>query len=162
MRIRKHNRRSGRTLQIAMKHLLLVSSALALLFGLTAIAAAGDFDGSQPVLCSVVSVTECTLEDGCRAVTPESVAVPRFLRVDFDKKIVVPADKGGGDRSSAIKRMERIGGQLILQGADEGIQDVRDSVGWTASVSEETGKLVVTAAGNEVAFIVYGACISMP
>jgi len=39
---------------------------------------------------------------------------------------------------------------------------VRDSVGWTASVSEETGKMVVTAAGNEVAFIVYGVCMPMP
>jgi len=162
MRIRNHNRKSGRTLQIAMKQLLPMSSALALLLGLTALAVAGDFDGSQPVLCSVATVTECTPADGCRAVTPESVAVPRFLRVDFDKKVVLPADKSGGDRSSAVKRMERIGGQLILQGADEGIQDVRDSVGWTASVSEETGKFVVTAAGNEVAFVVYGACIPIP
>ena len=162
MRIRNYNRTCERTLQIAMKQMLPVIIALAFLFGLSAVAAAGDFDGSQPVLCSVVSVTECTPTDGCLAVMPESVAVPRFLTVDFDKKIVVPADKGGGNRSSAIKRMERIGGQLILQGADEGIQDVRDSVGWTASVSEETGKLVVTAAGNEVAFIVYGACIPMP
>jgi hypothetical protein len=162
MRVRNQNRKSGRILQMAMKQLLPVTIVLSLLFGLSAVAVAGDFDGSQPVLCSVVSVTECTPADGCRAVMPESVAVPRFLRVDFDKKIVVPAGKGGGDRSSAIKRMERIGGQLILQGADEGIQDVRDSVGWTASVSEETGKLVVTAAGSEVAFVVYGACIPMP
>jgi hypothetical protein len=58
--------------------------------------------------------------------------------------------------------MERLGGKLILQGADEGIEDVRDSVGWTAAVSEESGSFVVTAAGDEVAFIVYGACIPMP
>ena len=38
---------------------------------------------------------------------------------------------------------------MILQGADEGIEDVRDSVGWTAAVSEETGNFVVTAAADE-------------
>ena len=67
-----------------------------------------------------------------------------------------------GDRNSVIKRMEHIGGKLILQGADEGIQDVRDSIGWTAAISEETGRFVLTASGNEEAFIVYGACLPLP
>ena len=49
MRIRNRYRKSGKTLEIAMKQLLPVSSALALLFGLTALAVAGDFDGTQPV-----------------------------------------------------------------------------------------------------------------
>ena len=127
------------------------------------IAPAGDFDGTQPLICSVAKVIEFTPEGTCHEVTPESVAVPRFLLVDFEKKSVMPAGKGDGSRSSRIKRMERVeGGQLILQGADEGIQDVRDSVGWTASVSEESGKFVVTASGHEVAFIVYGACTPLP
>lgn len=145
-----------------MKMVIAVVIAVQFLLCYSNPATAGDFDGSKPVLCSVVTVLECTPEDGCRRVTPESVAVPQFLAVDFEKKTVRPAAKSEGDRSSAIKRMERLGGKLILQGADEGIQDVRDSVGWTASVSGETGKLVVTAAGNEVAFNVYGACIPMP
>ena len=85
-----------------------------------------------------------------------------FLAIDFEKKTVSPAGKIEGDRSSAIKRMERIGGKLILQGADEGIQDVSDGVGWTAAVMKETGKFVVTAAGDQEAFIVYGACIPLP
>jgi hypothetical protein len=58
--------------------------------------------------------------------------------------------------------MERMRGKLILQGADEGIRDVRDSVGWTATISEETGRFVLTASGNEEAFIVYGACLPLP
>jgi hypothetical protein len=55
-----------------------------------------------------------------------------------------------------------MGGKLIFQGSDEGIQDVRDSVGWTVTISEETGRFVLTASGNEEAFIVYGACLPMP
>lgn len=145
-----------------MKMSIPASIAALLLLSLSNTAHAGDFDGSKPVLCSVVTVIECTPEDGCREVTPESVAVPQFLTVDFEKKTVRPAGKVEGDRSSAIKRMERIGGKLILQGADEGIQDMRDSVGWTAAVTEETGKFVLTASGDEEAFIVYGACIPVP
>jgi hypothetical protein len=152
----------GRIPAVLLKLSLSVSLALSVLHAFSTVSAAGDFDGTKPVLCSVFTVTECTATDGCIAVTPESVAVPRFLVVDFEKKIVKPAGTDGGKRSSDIKRTDRIGGQLIIQGADEGIQDVRDSVGWTATVSEETGKFVVAAAGNEVAFIVHGACIPMP
>lgn len=145
-----------------MKMSIPASIAVLLLLSLSNTAHAGDFDGSKPVLCSVVKVIECTPEGGCREVTPESVAVPQFLAIDFEKKIVSPAGKVEGDRSSAIKRMDRIGGKLILQGVDEGIQDVRDGVGWTATISEETGRFVLTAAGDQEAFIVYGACLPLP
>jgi hypothetical protein len=52
-----------------------------------------------------------------------------------------------------------MGGKLILQGADEGIEKVRDGLGWTAAVSEESGKFILTATGEDVAFVVFGACI---
>ena len=145
-----------------MKIVLPAGIAVLLLLSLAMSATAEDFDGSKPLLCSVVSVIESTPDNGCSEVAPESVAVPQFFRIDFEKKTVRPAGKSEGDRSSAIKRMERMGGKLILQGADEGIQDVRDSVGWTATISEETGRFVLTAAGNEEAFIVYGACLPLP
>ncbi len=145
-----------------MKMLIPASIAVLILLSLSNTAHAGDFDGSKPLLCSVVSVIESTIDNGCSEVAPESVALPQFLKVDFEKKIVTPARESDGDRSSVIRRMERMGGKLILQGADEGIQDVRDSVGWTATISEETGRFVLTASGDEEAFIVYGACIPVP
>jgi len=145
-----------------MKMLIAVPITVLLLLSFPIVSAAVDFDGSKPLLCSVVSVIENTPDNGCSEVAPKSVAVPQFFRIDFDKKSVRSAGKSEGDRSSAIKRMERTGGKLILQGADEGIQDVRDSVGWTATISEETGRFVLTASGNEEAFIVYGACLPLP
>jgi hypothetical protein len=141
-----------------MKTLGMVSITVLLSISIPLAALAGDFDGSKPLLCSVISVTEYTSEGGSQVVTPESVALPQFLRVDFDKMSVRPAMEKEGNRSSEIKRMERMGGKLILQGADEGIENVRDSVGWTAAISEETGKVVLTASGEGVAFVVFGAC----
>jgi hypothetical protein len=153
---------SGLLLEVGMKLLSIGSIAILLWFSLPFAASAGDFDGSKPLLCSANTVIECTPEDGCREVAPESVALPNFLKVDFEKKRVKAARESDGNRNSDIKRMERLGGKLILQGADEGIQEVRDGVGWTASVSEQTGKFVLTASGDEEAFIVYGACIPLP
>ena len=153
---------SGLPVEVGMKLLVTGSIAVLLLLSIPLAAPAGDFDGTKPLICSVNTVLECTPEDGCREVAPESVALPHFLKVDFEKKSVRPARDIDGNRNSDIKRMERLGGKLILQGADEGIQEVRDSVGWTASVSEQTGNFVLTASGDEEAFVVYGACIPLP
>jgi hypothetical protein len=145
-----------------MKIVIAGSVAVLLLLSLPFAAPAGDFDGTKPLLCSVNAVIECTPEGGCREVAPESVALPLFLKVDFEKKSVTAARQSDGNRNSDIKRMERLGGKLILQGSDEGIQEVRDGVGWSASVSEETGRLVLTASGAEEAFVVFGACLPLP
>ncbi|MFZ0611633.1 MAG: hypothetical protein WAM73_05290 [Desulfobacterales bacterium] len=145
-----------------MKMLITAGIAGLFLLSLPMAAAAVDFDGSKALLCSVVTVIESTLDNGCSQVSPESVALPQFLKVDFEQKIIRPAGVNDGDRTSVIRRMERMGGRLILQGADEGIRDVRESVGWTAAISEATGRFVVTASGEEEAFIVYGACIPLP
>jgi hypothetical protein len=145
-----------------MKMLVTASIAALLLLSLPNAASAGDFDGSKTLLCSVVTVIESTVENGCFEVAPESVAVPQFFTVDFEKKSIRAAGQRDGDRNSIIRRMERMGGKLIFQGSDEGIQDVRDSVGWTVTISEETGRFVLTASGDEEAFIVYGACLPMP
>jgi hypothetical protein len=48
---------------------------------------------------------------------------------------------------------------LILQGAEDGYKEVRDGTGWSMAISEETGKMVLTESGNQVGFVIFGACI---
>jgi predicted regulator of Ras-like GTPase activity (Roadblock/LC7/MglB family) len=60
---------------------------------------------------------------------------------------------------SRIENLERIDGKLILQGAENGYKEVRDGTGWSIAVSEETGKIVLTESGDQVAFVVFGACV---
>lgn len=131
---------------------LLLSSLMPLAAG------AADFDGSKPLLCSVISVIECTPSVD-RTVTPESIGLPQFILVDAAKKKVWPATEKEGTRTSEIKRVERLGGKLVLQGADEGVDKKRGAVSWTATVTESTGKFILTAAGEQVAFVVFGACL---
>ena len=141
-----------------MKNIRILCIALILTVGIPLVATAGDFDGSKPILCSVITVIECT-PTADHQVTAESVGMPQFLKVDVAKKKVWPAMDKKGKRTSEIKRVERLGGRLILQGTDEGIDKKREAVSWTATISEETGKFILTAAGEEVAFVVFGACI---
>ncbi|HHT9111077.1 MAG TPA: hypothetical protein ACFYDZ_07975 [Candidatus Brocadiaceae bacterium] len=120
---------------------------------------AGDFDGSKPLLFSVKSVIECSPNGESRLVTAEEVNLPQFMIIDFNKKIITPLTESKGNSNTAIKRMESIDGKLILQGAEEGIEKIRNVIGWTASISEDTGKTVVTVSGDDVAFVVFGACL---
>jgi hypothetical protein len=88
---------------------------------------------------------------------PEDIDIPRFIRINFDKKTISATAESGLARSTQIKRMERIDGKLILQGAEDGRESVRDGVGWSMAIVEETGSFVLTASGDHVGFVVFGA-----
>jgi hypothetical protein len=120
---------------------------------------AGDFDGSKPLVCTVITVNECLEGEGCMAVAPEDVNLPRHLWVDVAKKTI--QDKKAGDgRKSPIESVKRVDGKLVLQGAEEGRPDVRDGFGWTVAIIEDSGQMVLSASGDMVAISAFGACTS--
>ena len=121
-------------------------------------AVAGDFDGSKPLLCAVMDIVECGPGGNCQKVMAEEVGIPQFIRINFKEKKISATQSSGSNRSTTIKNSEHIDGKLILQGAEDGVEDVRDGLGWSIAISEESGKMVLTASGDEVGFVVFGAC----
>ena len=121
---------------------------------------AADFDTSKPLLCSITDVKECTPDEGCQKRSLDEVAMPEFLKFDLQNKNVTPATPIKGRQPTSIKEMERIEGKLILQGAEQGADKVKDGLGWTAAISEENGKLIFTASGDDVAFVAFGTCVA--
>ena len=106
-----------------------------------------EFDGSRPLLCSVITVNEITPVEN-RMVTAESIGMPQFIMIDAARKKVWAATDKEQKQRSEINMVQHLGGKLILQGADEGIEKQREAVSWTANISEATGKLILTAAGE--------------
>jgi hypothetical protein len=143
-----------------MQFMKVLISAVFVLAAAPLVARGADFDGSKPLICSINAVTECTPADGCQKTTIENVNMPPFLKVDVQQKTVAPANPIEGRKPTSIERIERIEGKLILQGAEPGIEKVHDGLGWTAAISEENGKLIFTASGDEVAFVAFGACLA--
>jgi hypothetical protein len=119
---------------------------------------AGDFDGSKPLLCAVIDVVECAPGGGCERLTAESIGLPQFLWINFDEKTIREKRESGEGRSTTIERIDRVDGKVILQGAEDGVEGVRDGLGWSMAISEETGKMVLTGSGDAVAYVVFGAC----
>ena len=122
-------------------------------------AGAGDYDGSKPLLMSVIRVIECTPDGACSEVSPATAELPQFLKIDFANKTINPAVDSNNTTGTTIERQEVVDGKLILQGAEDGYEKMRDGLGWTMAISEENGQVVLTASGEQVAFVVFGACI---
>jgi len=121
-------------------------------------AVAGDFDGSKPLICAVMDLIECQPGGKCQKVTAEDVGIPHFLKINFKEKEISSTQPDGSKKSTKIENFEKIDGKIIIQGAEDGVEGVRDGLGWSLAIAEETGKTVLTASGDEVAFVIFGAC----
>jgi hypothetical protein len=141
------------------RYILIVWAVLGSMIAASAVEA-GDFDGTRPLLVSVIRVIECVPDGSCREVTPASVELPQFLKIDFTSKTIRPAAAGDEAPATSIERQEVVDGKLILQGAEDGYEKMRDGLGWTMAISEATGQVVLTASGDQVAFVVFG--VSLP
>ncbi len=115
-------------------------------------------DGSEPVICAPADVMECVPGGSCQRVNAVEAGIPRFLRIDFAGQQITRTRPNGDDVSSQIERSETVDGRLILQGAEDGFEGVRDGIGWSLSIDEENGEMVLTGSGDEVAFVIFGAC----
>jgi len=119
---------------------------------------AGVFDGSKPLYCALMDTVQCLPGGECQELEAEDVNLPDFLVIDFKKKTITTTKEGGMQRSSTIENRELIDGKLIVQGAEDGVEGVRDGLGWSIAINESTGKMVLTGSGDDIAFVVFGAC----
>ena len=122
-------------------------------FLLPSVAGAADFDGSKPLLCALMHAMECTQKEGCKEISVEDLNLPEFLVIDFHKKTIEGVEEDG--RVSVIDSIQAIEGKLILQGAEGG---PRGGAGWSLAIQQESGRFVLTASGDLVALVVFGAC----
>lgn len=116
------------------------------------------FDGAKVMLCANQHAAECNAGKDCETVTVASVNLPDFFLVDTGKKQISATPESGSNATTEIERVEHLDGKLMLQGADDGIPDVRDGAGWTMSINETDGKMIMTAAGDGFAVVLFGAC----
>jgi len=115
------------------------------------LAVAADYDGSVPLLCVPVQQIECGSDGDCQYSTIQSMNIPQFIRVDFNKKRLSGTLEDGNQVSTGIQNFQSIDGKTILQGAENGR-------GWSVVLTEETGKITATIADDQVAFVLFGVC----
>jgi len=121
-------------------------------------AQAASFDGSQNLLCAPQVAIECGPNGKCEQAMAASVNLPSFFEIDFSAKELSAIVESDNKRTSTIKSMEMLDGKLFLQGADDGVEGVRDGLAWSMSITQDSGRLVISASGEHEAFVVFGAC----
>jgi hypothetical protein len=144
-----------------MSRIGLILVSLVCLASLPCPAFAENFDGSKPLIGSVIKILEIFSNYNVNDVDPETVGVPRSFIIDFKAKILRPTKDSRVNRKSKIKRIEHIENMLVLQGIEEGVDGVDDGLGWSMTISKETGKIVLAASGDKKAFVVFGECTSL-
>jgi hypothetical protein len=117
------------------------------------------FDGKTNLVCTVQQLFECDSYAGCRAVG-EDVAFPiRHLDVDVGKR-TIKIEHLDADLTSPITTSEVVEGKLLLQGTDSGIKGETGGGGYTLSINQAYGNMILTVAGQDVAFVGMGGCIA--
>ncbi len=116
-------------------------------------AAAQDFDGSKPLICSVMEVIECAPGIECDKGLPETFEFPEFIKINFTEKVLVGKANNQRIATSPIEKVETMEGNLILHGSQNGRA-------WNIVISQATGKMTGTIAADGFSFTVFGACIA--
>ncbi len=134
----------------------------ALMSFVTTASSASFFNGETPLLCSVYQLFECDPPNACVAVTPDEIQGISHLNIDFSKKVVTKAGEKSAQKSD-IKSIETdVDGKLIIQGIEKGEADVREGAGWTISIMDPEGTMVMAVAGDGFAVVGLGACVPRP
>lgn len=128
---------------------------VALLVGLGAVApglaAGAELDGSVPMLCAVMAVTECHRGGVCEPADAGAAGLPPFVRVNVGQKALEATD-GSGRRTAihsaaVVKEKER----LLLQGGENGR-------GWSVVIGQKTGEMTAAIVDHDGGFLLSGVC----
>jgi hypothetical protein len=109
-------------------------------------AEAADFDGSRLLICAPVEAKACAATEVCTNGTPGELGAPRFVRIDFEKQVIV-----GPQRTTPIKVMEKSETQILLMGTELGF-------GWTMVLDQESGDLSATLSDRDGTIVLFGSC----
>jgi len=108
---------------------------------------------NTPLLCAPGEQIQCEDNGECVRGTIQGARLPRFIRVDFATQQLSGLVEGE-KVVTAIKNRQQLDGVLILQGTENGR-------GWSVAINEKSGEMTLTVSGDQVGFVVFGACTSL-
>ena len=94
--------------------------------------------------------------------TPAEIDGVSHLDIDFGKKVITRAGMDSPQKSP-IKHVETgVDGKLVIQGVEKGREGVRGGAGWSISIMNPEGTMVMAVAGDGFAVVGLGACVPKP
>jgi hypothetical protein len=118
--------------------------------------------GDETILCTGMQYYECLLHKGCSQVAPADISAPTLFTIDLADGRIDSRSGPDDSRSTEVKQRVVIDNKIILQGAEDGVEGVRDGLGWTAAITLDEGIMSLTASTDGAAFVIMGACRPVP
>jgi len=114
-------------------------------------AVADDVRNTRSLLCSVLEAHLCLEVEGCVRVLPEDMNIPQFIRIDTGTRKLSTTPASGERRETVAKSMDRIDGQLILQG-------IEANRAFSLLIDEASGLATFASAADGGSVSVFAAC----
>jgi hypothetical protein len=114
-------------------------------------AGAAELDGSAPILCALMGVTECDRWGLCEGIEGTSMGLPPFVRVNVGGKALEPLDGSGRKTAIHSSMLVKEPARLILQGGEQGRA-------WSVVIDQKTGEMTAAIADHDGGFLIAGAC----
>ena len=114
---------------------------------------AGEIDGSKPLYGTVDRILEINQFKINDNVDPNIVGLPQNFVIDFKARLIRPSKDSMVRKTSKIRHIVHLENKLILQGVEDGVENVDDGLVWSIVISKKTGKMVLSAAGDGVAYL---------
>lgn len=119
-------------------------------------AAAESVSGIDRMLCATQQVTLCAPFAECEAVSPLDWEVPTFVVVDVAARMLsTTTGAPGRPRLTPVRHLERIEGELFLQG-------VENKRAFSIIVVEETGEMTAVISTADLNLSINGVCTPLP
>jgi|GEM_PF-2685331 len=123
-----------------------------------ALAIDNNFDGSEPLLCTLMAAQICDIY-GCRqADRYEDLNGVRHLVIDFERDRIKVA-QANSRIEAPIGSRKQVDDRLFLSGVNQQAgANADESRGWNIVIANPTGTMTLTVAGDDVAMASFGAC----
>lgn len=122
------------------------------LLGMTIFAAGAQAQAADmPLTCALTRAHACTSDAGCVATGVTELDLPRFITIDFDRKVISSLDRNVRRGDTSFGPVERTEGLTVIHGVEKR--------GWSLAVGEVSGELTITASGDGESFTVFGSCL---
>lgn len=107
------------------------------------------------LICDAGLVIDCSAEGECTTGSPESVDLPRFLRLDLTAEQLTSPSPGFAGEVTPLGGVDRTDGLIAVNGTG------RAGRVFSLSIDEATGALRASLLATDLAFLVFGGCVPL-
>lgn len=117
---------------------------------------AGEISKTSKLLCALSEVHECVAVTGCERVRPQDVGLyTSFISVDLQKREIRAKDT---DDATVADKLFEAKDKFVLAGAEAKDWVDDRAVGYSLTISRDTGDMILASGGDQVSFVVFGSC----